>query len=186
MFTVSVKADFTPAQRLLLQTDRQVRTAAARALNRVAEQTKTQASRAISAAYNIAVSKVKERIKIRKAFAAGDLAVEIAVESKFGRRATNLITFGAKQDRRGGVRVKIRRDRPALKGSRWFIITNRRTGGTFVAQRTGKARGDIKSVTTIDVGQMFNARRVNDQLRALIRSKFPAEFQRQLQFARSS
>ena len=182
-FTISVRPDFTAAQRLLLQTDRNVRTAAARALNRIGDKVKTRAVRSISASYNITQARVRERIHVRKAWAAGDLAVEVSVRSKWGRRATNLITFGAKPiGKRGGVRVKIRRDRPAVEAPKWFIITNRKTRGTFVARRTGPGRKDIKSVTSIDVGQMFNARKVNEQLRAVVQREFAPEFERHLRY----
>lgn len=178
----SVKVDLKPAERLMAAADRNVRTATARALNRAADSAKTQAVRSIAGGYNITQMKVRERIKVRHAFASGNLVAEVAVQSKFGRRATNLITFGATQiSGRRGVRVRIRRDRPPIVAPRWFILTNRKTGGTFVARRSGSHRTkDIKSVVTIDVGQMFNSRDINAKLRADINAKFRPEFERQL------
>jgi hypothetical protein len=182
-FGFQVQVDITPAQRTLLLLNRQARQAASQTINRLADQTKTEAVRMIAlpqGTYNLAAKKVRERIKVRKAYAEGNLSAEIRVESKFGRRSTNLITFNAKPvPKRGGVRVKITRDKQVIN-PKWFIVTNRKTGGTFVARRTGTARKNIKSVTTIDVGQMFNSKAINLKLRDNINKRFPPEFDRQL------
>jgi hypothetical protein len=180
---LDIRAEFRDVLQELRTIERNLgRTVIARTLNRLGDQVKTKATREISGSYNITARKVRERIQVRKAFREA-LSVTVEVQSKFGRRATNLITFGARQLKRGGVSVKIRKDRPPLKGAKWFVITNRTTQGTFVARRTGKGRKDIESVMTIDVGQMFNAKRVNEELLKLVRQRFPDEFARQFRFA---
>lgn len=184
MVSINIKAEFGPVLKALdgLQSDLKNQVLA-RTLNRIADSTRTEASREISRVYNIKTNAVKERIQVRRAFAKTNLSVEISVRSKFGRRATNLITFGAKQLKAGGVSVKIRRDKPPKRGNKWFIITNRKTQGTFVARRVGPARKDIASVSTIDVGPMFNSKAVNAKLLSNIRAKFPAEFEHNLRRA---
>lgn len=180
---INVRADFKDTFRKLDELSEGIRNkATAAALNRIGDQTKTQAVREISRTYNITATKVRERIKVRKAFAAGRLAVEIAVEGRFGRRATNLITFGARQLKRGGVSVKIRRDKSPNRGKNWFVLENRKTGGKFVAKRVKPGRGGIQPVLTIDVGQMFNARAINDRLIALARERFPRELESRVAF----
>lgn len=177
---LNIRAEFGDVtRRLETLRDDIGRKAMATTLNRIGDQTKTQAVREIRQTYNITAAKVRERIKVRRAFAAGRLAVEISVEAKYGRRATNLITFGAKQLKRGGVSVRIRRDKPPTRGRNWFILTNRKTGGTFVAKRS---LGGIEPVSTIDVGQMFNANSIRQALLRNVRDKFPAEFERQVRF----
>lgn len=186
MVSLNVKHDFSDVFKKLHGLQQDVKDkVTARTLNRIGDSVKTQAVREISTEFNITASKVRERIHVRKAFAKTNLSIEIGVQSKFGRRATNLITFGAKPKARGGVNVKIKRGGRSAAGRKWFIITNSKTGGTFVAKRVGKARADIESVTTIDVGQMFNVKKINAKLLSTVRQKFPEEFNRQLEFALS-
>ncbi len=181
---IDIRADFGKVQRSLDQLRSDMRsTVIARTLNRLGDSTKTQATREISAAYNLTSGKVRQRIQVRRAFANRSLSVSIEVPSRNGARATNLITFGAKSLKAGGVSVKIRRDRPPLRGKQWFILTNKRTGGTFVAKRVGTKRADIEPVRTVDVGQMFNSKAVNATLLRTIRERFPREFEAQTRFA---
>ncbi len=203
MIRINVKTDFGPA---LKQLDALAAAARgpvlARTLNRIADQTKTAAVRAIAREFNITASKVRERIKVRKAFARTGLAVEIAVPSRYGKRALNVISFGARplyaaagragqagklalkatgSRRQAGVQVKIKRQGQAQRGRGWFILSNPK-GGTFVAKRVGAGKADIEPVRTIDVGQMFNVKSLRAKLLADIRAKFPRELERQLAF----
>jgi hypothetical protein len=183
MFEFKVKAEFGDINRRLAQLERGLRDQVlARALNRTGDAVRTQAKKSISTTYNITSTKTNERLRVDKTHRQGNLVVVVRVVSKHGRRATNLITFGAKPiAKRGGVQVKIRRDRPPMRGGKWFIITNNRTGGRFVARRTGPHRTkDIKSVTTVDVPSMFNSRAVNAAMVGRARAVFRAEFDRQL------
>lgn len=205
MIGIKVHAEFKDAFRQLDALSQQLRERViARALNRAGEAAKTQAKKSISSTYNITSTKVGERIRVSKTFAGGNLTVVVRVVSKFhSKRATNLITFGAEQNvnrraiarmykkgtakwgdvRRAmyaGVKVKIRRDRRPVKNPKWFLLTNSKTGGRFVAVRTGKGRGDIESVVTGDVGQMFNSRPVNAAILARARQAFLKEFSHQL------
>jgi len=204
MITIKVKAEFGQVDRQLKVLEQVARgKVMARTLNRIADQTKTEAVREIAREYNLTSSKVRERIRVRKAFARTGLAVEIAVPSRFGKRALNVISFGARSlyaaggkagaagklalkasgnKRQAGVQVKIKRRGAVQRGRGWFIITNKKTGGRFVAKRVGAANADIEPVRTIDVGQMFNANTTQAKLLANIRAKFPRELERQIAY----
>ena len=183
-FRIDVRTDFAGTQRQLERLRRDVRDQViARTLNRVGDAVRTTATRQITGTYNLTAAKTRDRLFVQRAFANARLSVTVGVQSRFGKRATNVITFGAKELKRGGVSVKIRRDSPPIRGAGWFILTNKRTGGTFVAKRTGSGRADIDPVRTIDVGQMFNSREVNAALLRTVRDRFPREFAQQLRFA---
>lgn len=184
MIRVEVKSEFAGALSSLDNLQRNLRdTVIARTLNRIADQTKTQAVREIAGEFNLPANKVRDRIKVSRAFAAKELTVTITVPSRFGKRALNVVSFGARKLARGGVSVKIKRAGRRQTGDQWFMLTNKRTGGTFVARRIGKAKGAIEPVRTVDVGQMFNAQRTQSALLSNIRAKFPRELDRQLSYA---
>ena len=61
-----------------------------------------------------------------------------------------------------------------------FIATNKRTGGTAVFIREGKSRYPIKTLTTIDIPQMFNTRRINQVVRQVMLEKLSSNFDREL------
>lgn len=188
MVSINIKAEFGSVFKALDGLERDVKnTVIARTLNRIGDSVKTQAVREISTEFNIKSSKVRERILVRRAFAKGALAVEVAVQSRNGKRAINVINFGAKQSKRRGVTVKIKRGggRRPLKDA--FIGNEGRTVFSRLDPKTGKVSGrlPIFPVQTIDVPQMFNAKRINAKLLATVRQKFPEEFNRQLAFALS-
>lgn len=181
---IDVRADFSQVTRRLSELQRDLADKViARTLNRVGDAVKTTAVREIARTYNLKQATVRQRISVRRAFRGGDLSVVISVQSRFGKRALNLISFGARQLARGGVSVQIRRDKPRFAGGgKWFIIANPR-GGTFVARRDGPARGDIEPVRTVDVGQMFMSRDLNESMRRTIADRFAREFEQQFRFA---
>ena len=79
---------------------------------------------------------------------------------------------------KAGLSVKIRRNggRKVLKQG--FIGNKGRTA----FERVGKARLPIKPLQTIDVPQMFNTKRINAKVVALIRERFPAIAEREVRF----
>lgn len=153
----------------------------ARALNRTVEQARTQMSREIRAEFNLSAGYVRDRLKIKRAFAkVGQFS--LSAELTGGdprRRSANVIAFGARRSGKG-VSVQIRRGaRKVITGA--FIGNKGRT----VFKRVGKSRLPIEPVQTIDVGQMFNTRRINAAVLRAIEGKFPAIFQRELAYALS-
>jgi hypothetical protein len=152
----------------------------ARSMNRTIEQARTEMSRQIRAEYNLGAAYVRDRLSIKRAFAsAGQFNLSAELRGGGKRRSANVITFGARRAA-DGVSVLIRKgQRKTIKGS--FIGNKGRT----VFKRDGKERLPISPVQTIDVAQMFNARRINAAVQAAMLAKFPAIFERELAFAMS-
>lgn len=177
--------------------------AIARALNRTVEQGRTQMVRAITSEFAIKAGDVRPVIKIRQArggFGGGMLTADVYAMKDAKRRGLNLIRFGARSapgaGRKlvrfrgssgwaqrvvpvgGGVAVKIKRGGGRKTIAHAFIANAGRT--VFI--RTGKERLPIRGVTTIDVPQMFNTRRINRAVVQVIRDKFPEILAREVRF----
>lgn len=152
----------------------------ARSLNRTIEQAKTEMSRQIRLEFNISAAYVRERLSIKRAFAAaGQFSLSAELRGGGKRRSANVIAFGARESG-NGVSVLIKRgQRKVIKGA--FIGNKGRT----VFARVGRERLPIKPVQTIDVAQMFNTRRINAAVQAAMLAKFPAIFERELAYALS-
>jgi len=181
---IDVRADFSAVIADLNRLEGTLsRSILASTLNRVAAGVRTEAANDIFKNYNLKRAKILERIRIRNAFANSKLSTEVYVQSNNRRRATNVISFGATQLKRGGVSVKIRRDAAKLRIKPWFILTSKRTGGTFVARRKGEGRGELGSVVTIDIPQMFTTRELTRKMLARINRTFPAEIERRVRLA---
>ncbi len=163
--------------------------AVARALNTTVSQGRTAMAREISKEFRVTVGQAKERLDIRRATAKGGaLRLEAALlATRRGKgRGMNLIHFvtripaRTKKGKFGQVQFQIKRGggRKQIKGA--FVATNRKTGGRAVFIREGKARMPIKTLTTIDIPQMFNTRRINSVIRTVMLQRFEINFQREL------
>lgn len=168
----------------------------ARSLNRIGESTKTQAVREINREFMLKQAEIRERIVVQRAFAQGRLYVDVNVTSVRGKRSLNLIRFlekkvsfsTARRRRKDGtinqLFVSIKRGSPLESLGKYAFIGNK--GRTIFTrrQRDGSTSGrlPIRPLQTIDVGQMFNTKRVGRKLLLNIREKFPVEFERQLSF----
>lgn len=153
----------------------------ARSINRTMDIAKTAMSKEIRSEFNVSAAYVRDRLRIKRAFSkAGQFTVSADLIGGDGkRRSANVIAFGARKAAEG-VSVLIRKgQRKTIKGS--FIGNKGRT----VFRRVGKARLPIEPVRTIDVGQMFNTRRINAAVVAAMDMRFPVIFQRELRFALS-
>lgn len=151
----------------------------ARTLNVVVAQAQTAMSREIRQEFNLSASYVRDRLRVRKAFArAGQFALSAELIGGDGkRRAANVIRFSRGQGQRG-VKVAIRKGR--AKEIAGAFIGNK---GRTVFRRTGASRLPIEPVRTIDVAQMFNTQRINRRVLAVIEQRFPVVFERELRFA---
>jgi hypothetical protein len=166
--------------------------ATVRALNRTIEQARTRMSREIRAEYAIDARSVRERLKIKRAFIYGSRrSIEAALYVTPGRgRSLNVIRFTARQTAQGvSVRIRKAGGRKLLRGA--FIANAGRTvffrlPGTEMTTKPRKWGGQhddqLKPVSTIDVGQMFNAKRINAAVVAAIEDIFPRVFERELAF----
>jgi hypothetical protein len=163
------------------------------AVNKTIDQGRTQMIRSITREFNVTAGYVRERLRVRRAsLKQGAFLVEGSlIGGKRGvKRSANIIAFverktslaQAKKRRKAGTLnqlfVKVKRTGPAkpLKGA--FIGNKGRT----VFEREGKARLPIKPVQVIDVGQMFNTRRINGPVRDFMQRKFPEVFEREAKF----
>ncbi|MES2909872.1 MAG: phage tail protein [Pseudomonadota bacterium] len=177
---ISIKTNFPDVQRRMDGMRREVaEQATVRAVNRTLEQAKTRMSRSIRAEFNISTSKVNQSLRIERAkYHGGIYTVTGMLESPTKRgRSINLINFEARKTARG-VSVKVMR-KGGRKEIRGAFIANK---GRTVFKREGKGRLPIVALQTIDVAQMFNTRRVNALVVAMINAKFPEIFEREAKF----
>lgn len=165
-----------------------------RALNATMRQGETAMARQISKEFRVKVADAKDRLDIDYArvkggalkFYARLLATRPGGLHSNDWRGMNLIHFVTsvptrnKKGKLGQLKFQIKRTggRKSIKGA--FIATNRKTGGRAVFIREGKARQPIKTLTTIDVPQMFNTKRVNSVIRKVMLQRFDINFQREL------
>jgi Prophage minor tail protein Z (GPZ) len=192
---LEIKTNFADVQRGLDRLRSDVASKAlASAVNRTIEQARTEMSREIRRDYRLSAAEVRERLRIKRAsFRAGRFGIEASLTGtgKGGRgRSMNVIRFVerkvtlAEARRRGKagtlnqlrVQIKTTGGPQVIKGA--FIANKGRT--VFI--RKGKERLPIKAVQTIDVPQMFNAKRINSAVMRAIRDKFPRIAEREIAY----
>jgi len=162
--------------------------AVARALNKTADQGRTAMARQISREYMLTVSQVKPRLKVTRAKATTlGVTVMLSATSKAKGRSMNLIAFvekkvtlaearrRAKKGTLQQVQFQIKR-KGGLKVIPGAFIGN---DGRTVFIRVGKGRLPIKPLSTIDVPQMFNAKRTNSLVRQMMLDNFQGNFDRE-------
>ncbi|KQT10978.1 phage tail protein [Ramlibacter sp. Leaf400] len=204
---VSIKVDLGGAFAALdlLQADIRER-AAVSAINKTLAKANTNMIRAITGEFAVTAAYVRERLRIKRArYEAGKAVItgELFAGSRRGRSA-NLIRFveksvslaqarkrmkageGGSYLLRNGVQVtkalelrfKIKRSGPAkvIKGA--FIGNDGRT--VFI--REGASRLPLKALSTIDVEQMFNTKRINQVVVRAIEQDFPGIFAHESKF----
>ena len=194
MVAISIKADFRDVQKRLdrLSTNVQSRVIPA-ALNKVVAKAKTEMARAISSEFNMKQADVKERLRVIRAqrSVARWMAVLDPFASRRRGRSLNLIRFienkvtlseGKRRKKSGTanqLRFQIKRagGKKIISGA--FIANKGRT--VFI--REGKDRLPIKALSTIDVPQMFNTRRVNKRVTDRINAELRIEFDRAIKAA---
>jgi len=162
-----------------------------RAMNTTITQAKPAMAQQISKEFNVTSAQVKERLTVRRAIAKpGEyrFEAELKAANKAKGRGANLIAFQdgvltkrtAKRAGRAqsigqlGFQIKRAGGRKVVTGA--FIGNDGRT--VFI--RVGKKRMPIKAVSTIDITQMFNTRRINEVVVATILKRFEANFNREL------
>lgn len=196
MISLSVKTDFKDVQKSLdrLSTDLQKRVVPA-ALNKVAAKAKTEMKQQITGEYNLKSAEVNERLRVIKAGRSLNqwLAVLDPFASRKRGRSLNMIHFlenkttlaEAKRRKAGGtvnqLHFKIKRvgGKKLVEGA--FIGNKGRT--VFV--RTSGDRLPIKALSTIDVPQMFNTKRIQSKVLARIEKELQVEFDRAISAALS-
>jgi len=167
------------------------------ALNKVGNKARTEMKRAISQEYNLNAAEVNSRLRLSNATKSNlSVTLDPFASSKKGR-ALNLIHFLAAVQAAGGVR-KVRGIKGVSKsqlkqlGVQLGFLIKRAGGikslaGAFIGNhgrtifiREGKGRLPIKPLSTIDVPQMFSARKSIDRVTQVIQTELPIEFDRAL------
>lgn len=182
-----IKADFSGAFRALDSLPEQVGgRAMASAVNKTLAQARTAMIREITSEFNLPTSYVRDKLRVRNATSRRGVAQivgELAAFNKRGR-SMNIIRFvermvtlaalskRTKAGTRNLLHVKIKR-RGETKPVKGAFIGNK---GRTVFERVGRERLPIKPVQVIDVAQMFNTKRINKRVLALISARFPAIF----------
>ena len=189
----SIKTNFPDVQRMLTEMQKDVANKAmSSALNKTVAQAKTAMSREIRAEFNMSASKVGESLRVKNARAfSGSVHLEASLESPRNRgRSLNLINFME----RSVTMAQARKRSKAGTLNQLFVQIKRAGGkkalgsafignkGSTVFVRTGKARLPIKALQTVDVASMFNTKRVNAKVLAMIEAKFPELFANEAKF----
>jgi len=190
-FTLDIRSDVRAVNAKLGILAQSIRDKAiARSLNETIAKGKTHMAKEITSEYRLTSAKVKERLIISRAKGTGGfgnlrLTAELRGMGK-GRkkRAMNVIAF-----------VYGRRPRPGKKGEPPLMVKIKRAGspkpikgafignkGRTVFQRIGESRLPIKAVTTGDVPQMFNQRRINTIVRSTMQRDFATIYERNARY----
>lgn len=194
MVQLSIKADFKNVQRSLnaLSDDLQKRVVPA-ALNKVIAKAKTEMKQQIASEFNLKSAEVADRLRVIKAGRALNQwsAVLDPFASRKRGRSLNVIRFlenkvtlaNAKRRAKAGtlnqLHFQIKRvgEKKIIDGA---FIGNK--GRTVFVRSTG-ARLPIKPLTTIDVPQMFNTKRIQKAVISRIESEMQVEFTRAINAA---
>ena len=163
--------------------------ATARALNAAIAQARTQMSREIRQEYMVETRFIAQRLRVKRAtFFNGRLGLEAVLDAQEKPRSANVIRFAAKKVR-DGVAVKIKRQggrqviRNAFIGNKGRTVFTRVPGTKMASRRYGGKHGEqIEPVQTINLPQMFNAKRIKAAVVAAMEARFPAIFERELAF----
>lgn len=189
MIQLSIKTDFKDVQRKLAALDAEVqKRVVPAALNKVVSKARTEMTRQITSEFNIKAADVRDRLRLIRA--KRDMSKWYATLDPFASsrrgRSLNLIRFversvtlaeGRRRQKSGTanqLRFQIKKNgaKQVITGA--FIANKGRT--VFV--RTGDKRLPIKALSTIDVPQMFNTKRVASAVVDRIRREMAVEFDR--------
>lgn len=190
---ITIQTEFPAIAKRLAQLESSVRDKAlASTLNKTIAQAKTRMQREIVREYNVTPAYVRERLQVRRATAAASrlkLQAEL-VGGNGKKRSANLIRFlersvslaqarrRAKDGTLRQLRFRVRRSGGPQTIAGAFIGNRGRT----VFRRVGKERLPIKAVSTIDVPQMFNQRRINAAVVQSMRENFARIFDAEAAF----
>jgi hypothetical protein len=194
MLSFKVKSDFRETQRQLdrLSQNLQSRVIPA-ALNKVGAKARTEVVRGITSEFNIKREDVAKRMRLTKA--GRKLQEWIVVLDPFASkrrgRSLNLIRFLEKKvtlaegrrRKKSGTEDQLRFQVKRVGGKK--IIAGAFIGnkGRTVFIRETNDRLPIKALSTIDVPQMFNTRRIQAKVADRIRRELPIEFERAIRAA---
>lgn len=190
---ISIRNNFPQVISKINQVGEQVgNRAMVRAINATMVQGRTAMARQISQEFRVSVGTARERLKVSRASTSGGgvrIVASLEATRKGKGRSMNLIAFvtrgrvskasarrSGRADLAGQLQFQIKRagGKKSIKGA--FVANQGRT--VFV--RKGRERLPIKALNTIDIGQMFNTRRVNGVVRQVMLDRFEVNFSREL------
>lgn len=187
---ITVRNNFPQIVSRLKQVERDVgQRALVKAINKTMQQGKGAMARQISSEYMLTSAEAKGRLRVSRASNKGLRVVATleATKRAYGR-SMNLIRFversvtlaeGRKRAKAGtlqDLRFQIKRTGGKKNITGAFIANKGRT--VFVRQ--GKERLPIAGVMTIDLPQMFNARKVREVVERIMVMRLDANFEREL------
>ena len=190
---LSITSNFPDVQRALQSLQKDIANkAAASALNKTVAQAKTAMSKEIRAEFVMPAAKVNEALSITRAKGSGaSFSLEASLQARRDKRpGFNLINFAARQTKKG-VTFKIKKVGPRKlipgsfignDGRTVFIRTGEAKRRMTKGMHAGKMREPIKALQTIDVSSMFNTRRINAKVVAMIETRFPQIFANEAKF----
>lgn len=206
---ISIKTNFPDVVKAMARLREEVgQKALASALNKTIAIARTAMTREIPAEFMVTAGYVRQRLRITRATARKGklvLTAELAASNRRGRSA-NVIAFVTSAPGRKSARGKASTQRPlfvkikrqggkkALMGKHGqggFIGNKGRTvferiPGTTMGSRSrygGTEHAErIRSVTTIDVTQMFNTKRINAKVIATVKARFADIFANEARF----
>lgn len=189
MVSISIKTDFKNIQKQLnsLSLDIQKKVVPA-ALNKVVAKASNEMATQISREFNIKRDDVKKRLQTNRAGRSLDrwfASLNPFASARRGR-SLNLIRFLEKsvslaEGRRRKKQNTLKQLRfEILRGKGKKIIAGAFIGnkGRTVFMREGNSRLPIKALSTIDVPQMFNTRRIQGRVIDRINKELEVEFER--------
>lgn len=197
MVALTIKSDFKNVQASLAKLSRDIEgRVISAALNKVAAKAKTEMTRAITSEFNLKAAEVSSRLRIVRAnrnVKNWRVILDPFASGNFAKRGSslNLIRFVEKSVTLAEGR---RRAKAGAKNKLYFQIKKaggkKPVTGAFIGNqgrtvfvRTGTARLPIKALSTIDVPQMFNTKRINARVMARIKQEIPIEFNRAIKAA---
>lgn len=170
-----------------------------RTLNKVVEGARGQMATTISATYNITKREANQNLRTDKASAkAGKFFMEARVyaPSRKKGRGFNVVRFIQGRRIVGGrgkaqLRLQIIRGKGTMikgaflanDGKTVFVRTGEGKREMTKGRYAGKMREPIEAKTTVDIPQMFNARRVTREVIAYMNRRAPVVFVQELKFA---
>lgn len=190
---LTISHNFIEVQRQLDQLHKDVAAkATASALNKTVAQAKTAMSREIRAEFVLPAAQVNTLLSITRARAAShQFNLQASLQAKRERRpGLNLIRFSASPTPKG-VSFKIKRNGPrktwpgafiANQGRTVFVRTGEPKRRMTKGVSAGQMREPIRALTTLDVASMFNTKRINAKVIAMIETKFPTIFANEAKF----
>ncbi len=127
--------------------------ASRRTVRRMGQRFRATASKEVRKEYNIPAKEIKKRVtKGQFKSKGGEYVYSFYIQG----RPINVVKFGARQLKKGGVSIKgIKRGSGRIKFRHAFLTTDK-NGNPRVFERRGKKRLPIDGIFTLSVPQMFN------------------------------